>query len=144
MDWKPIVFISGRTPRADWFNRLMRACDQSELVECAISDISRPLTPSWYSPEEAKKHSNNTPQMSHGCEYRTSTEMEMSRECLLAATGDGKATDRILRHFKTLAGQEGHDFDENVEYLFDHVLEVAADSYGPDFHHTLAQIFQKK
>lgn len=75
--------------------------------------------------------------------YRTATEMEMAREDLIRITGDEDTTNRILFFFKSLAGRSGDDFEVNLEYLFDHVLETSAGAFGPNFARQLAQMVRR-
>jgi hypothetical protein len=65
--------------------------------------------------------------------YRTVTEMEFYRERLLRLTDDNDVTDRILFYFKSLAGQEDRDFDEDVEHLFSTILLMDEDIFGDGF-----------
>lgn len=77
------------------------------------------------------------------CTYKTATEMEQARPGLDEYTEDATITQKILTYFTSLAGQRDRNFDDDLGYLFDHVLEQKAVDFGVTFLMFLAQTMTK-
>mgnify|MGYP006897106741 CR=1 FL=1 len=69
--------------------------------------------------------------------------MEQARPRLDEYTGNRSTTQKILTYFTSLAGQDQRNFDEDLGYLFDHVLEQRAVDFGVTFLIFLAQAMTK-
>ena len=77
------------------------------------------------------------------CTYKTATEMEQARPRLNEYTGNLGTTQKILTYFSSLAGQSERNFDDDLGYLFDHVLEQQAADFGVTFLLFLVQAMTK-
>lgn len=78
--------------------------------------------------------------MSFSRQYRTATEMEFHRGTIELICSSEDTADRILYYFKALAGKTDRNFDDDLDHLFDCILEPGDRAFQESMRVSLGQL----